>query len=42
MRERVHAFGGDLRTGRGDDGTGFVVMARLPITPPRREADPHG
>ncbi|GAA0903234.1 histidine kinase [Virgisporangium ochraceum] len=42
MRERVHAFGGDLHTGHGDDGTGFVVVARLPITPPRREADPHG
>lgn len=33
MRERVHAFGGDLVTGSGADGTGFRVAATLPIEP---------
>jgi signal transduction histidine kinase len=31
MRERVHAFGGELHTGRGDAGTGFQVVAVLPL-----------
>ncbi|MEJ3744214.1 sensor histidine kinase [Actinomycetes bacterium KLBMP 9797] len=31
MRERVSAFGGALRTGRGPDGTGFQVTATLPV-----------
>ena len=31
MRERVHAFGGDLYTGPGDAGTGFQVTATLPL-----------
>jgi signal transduction histidine kinase len=31
MRERVHAFGGDLRTGPGPDGAGFRVAATLPV-----------
>jgi hypothetical protein len=46
MRERIHAFGGDLRTGPSADGIGFLVAATLPITPPitppAREADGHG
>ncbi len=42
MRERIHAFGGDLRTGPGADGIGFLVAATLPITRPTREADGHG
>jgi signal transduction histidine kinase len=33
MRERVHAFGGELHTGSGVDGTGFRVAATLPIPP---------
>jgi signal transduction histidine kinase len=31
MRERVHAFGGELRTGPGDGGVGFLVTATLPL-----------
>jgi signal transduction histidine kinase len=31
MRERVRAFGGRLQTGRGDGGTGFRVVADLPL-----------
>ncbi|GIF77515.1 sensor histidine kinase [Asanoa siamensis] len=31
MRERVDACGGTLRTGAPDDGTGFLVHARLPV-----------
>jgi signal transduction histidine kinase len=34
MRERVHAFGGDLRAGPGADGVGFRVTATLPLLPP--------
>jgi signal transduction histidine kinase len=30
MGERVALYGGELRTGRGDDG-GYVVWARLPL-----------
>jgi signal transduction histidine kinase len=30
MRERVHAFGGELRTGPGPDGAGFRVAVTLP------------
>ena len=42
MRERIHAFGGDLHTGPGADGIGFLVAATLPIPAPPREADRHG
>jgi signal transduction histidine kinase len=42
MRERIHAFGGDVHTGPGADGTGFLVAATLPITPPTRKGDGHG
>jgi len=31
MRERVQAFGGELHTGAGADGSGFLVAATLPI-----------
>jgi signal transduction histidine kinase len=31
MRERVSAFGGELDTGHGPDGTGFRVVATLPV-----------
>jgi signal transduction histidine kinase len=31
MRERVRAFGGDLRTGAGRGGVGFQVVASLPL-----------
>lgn len=31
MRERIHAVGGDLRTGPGPDGAGFLVAATVPI-----------
>jgi signal transduction histidine kinase len=31
MRERVDAFGGELRTGAGDSGVGFRVTAILPL-----------
>lgn len=41
MRERVHAFGGDLTTGAGAGGVGFRVAATLPITSPAWE-DGHG
>jgi len=34
MRERVHAFGGELHTGPGEDGTGFRVAATLAIPAP--------
>jgi signal transduction histidine kinase len=34
MRERVNAFGGELHTGPGPDGTGFRVAATLPIPRP--------
>jgi signal transduction histidine kinase len=30
MRERVALYGGELVSGRGDDG-GYVVRARLPL-----------
>ena len=42
MRERIHAFGGELHTGPGADGIGFLVAAMLPITPPTRVGDGHG
>jgi len=42
MRERIHAFGGDLHTGPGADGIGFLVAATLPITPPTRTGGGHG
>lgn len=34
MRERVHAFGGHLRTGAGERGAGFWVHAVLPFDVP--------
>jgi signal transduction histidine kinase len=39
MRERVQAFGGELHTGRGDAGTGFRVVAVLPL---REQVALHG
>jgi signal transduction histidine kinase len=42
MRERIDAFGGDLRTGPAADGSGFLVAATLPVTPPAGEAGGHG
>jgi signal transduction histidine kinase len=36
MRERVHAFGGELRTGPAHGGTGFRVAATMPIPTPTR------
>lgn len=39
MRERVHAFGGELHTGRGGAGTGFRVVAVLPL---REQPPAHG
>jgi signal transduction histidine kinase len=42
MRERVQAFGGDLLTGPGAAGIGFLVAATLPITPPNRTGDGRG
>jgi signal transduction histidine kinase len=42
MRERIDAFGGDLRTGPGADGSGFLVAATLPVAPPAGEAGGHG
>jgi signal transduction histidine kinase len=42
MRERIHAFGGDVHTGPGGDGIGFLVAATLPITPLTGTGDGHG
>jgi signal transduction histidine kinase len=39
MRERVQAFGGDLRTGAGDGGIGFRVVATLPLVDPVHRDD---
>jgi hypothetical protein len=41
MRERVEGAGGTLRTGPSDDSPGFVVDARIPLTP-RELSDPGG
>jgi signal transduction histidine kinase len=42
MRERIHAFGGDVHTGPGADGVGFQVAATLPITTTALDGDGHG
>jgi signal transduction histidine kinase len=34
ITERVQRLGGTLYTGRGRDGTGFRIDARLPAFPP--------
>lgn len=42
MRERVHAFGGDLYAGVGDGGIGFRVTASLPTGPQPAALGPTG
>jgi signal transduction histidine kinase len=42
MRERIHAYGGRVRTGPGPDGVGFLVAATLPLTPWTEEANVRG
>jgi hypothetical protein len=32
MRERLGLYGGRVRAGAGDDGAGFTVIARLPLS----------
>jgi signal transduction histidine kinase len=39
MAERARTFGGEL-TARNDDGGGFLVDARLPLTAPTASAAP--
>ena len=41
MRERVHAFGGELTASPGLGGTGFRVAATLPFRGPSRRGDGH-
>ncbi|WP_306327548.1 sensor histidine kinase, partial [Streptomyces venezuelae] len=41
MAERARAFGGEL-TAQNGDGGGFLVDARLPLTPPTGSAGPTG
>ena len=40
MRERVQALGGSLLYGRAAGGTGWSVVARLPVEPPARAEQP--